>query len=183
MADTSPLQPNFIRDLKFSAGSTAIITLGGIATALLAVFVVWIVHHYDATFNVLGVVGLLASAFVIAAMLRLPSEFSMTLLGYALVIAAVFLGFIYDAENVVLFGIPLGSWIVRLVSMGLIAIACMLQFPRLIKIIKLVMYALVPVLILGILAHYEIISNWLFVLLTVVIIVFVAGMIALFYTA
>ena len=106
-----------------------------------------------------------------------------SLLGYALVIAAVFLGFIYDAENVVLFGIPFGSWIVRLVSMGLIALACMLQFPRLIKIIKLVMYALVPVLILGILAHYEIISNWLFVLLTVVIIVFVAGLIALFYTA
>ena len=183
MADTSPLQPNFIRDLKFSAGSTAIITFGGIAAAFLAVFIVWIVHHNDATFNVLGCVALLVSAFVIVAMLRLPSEFSMSLMGYALVSAAVFLGFIYDAENAMPFGIPFESWIVRLISVGLISVACMLQFPRLVKIIKLVMYAMVPIVILGILAHYEFIPNWLFALLTVIIIVFVAGLITLFYTS
>ena len=182
MADNSALlQPNFIRDLKFSAGSTAIITIGGIATAMLAVCIVWIIHHYDATFNVLGFVGLLVSAFVIAAMVRLPSEFSISLLGYVLVFAAIFLGFIYDAENTVLFGIPFGPWIVRLVSMGLVAIACLLQFPRLIKIIKLIMYTMVPIIILGILAHYEFIPNWLFIMLTVVII-FVVGVITSFYT-
>ena len=182
MADNSALlQPNFIRDLKFSAGSTAIITIGGIATAMLAVCIVWIIHHYDATFNVLGCAAMLVSAFVIAAMLLLPPEFSLSLLRYALVFAAIFLGFIYNAENTVLFGIPFGPWIVRFVSLGLVAVACLLQFPRLIKIIKLMMYAFVPILILGILAHYEFIPNWLFALLTVVII-FIVGLITLFYT-
>lgn len=181
MADDSPFRPSFVRDLKFSAGSTAIITLGGIATALLAVCIVWVVQQSDATFSVLGFAGLLVSAFVIAAMVLLPSDFSTSLLGYVLVFAAIFLGFIYDAENTVLFGTSFGSWIVRLVSMGLIATACLLQFPRLVKIIKLAMYALAPIIVLGILANYEFIPNWLFILLTVVI-VFVVGFITVVYT-
>ena len=177
MADTSPFQPDFVRDLKFSAGSTAIITIGGIATAMLAECIVWIAHYYDATVNVLGCVSLLVSGFVVVAMTRLPSEFSISLLRYLLVFAAIFLGFIYSVENTVLFGMTIGLWAVRLVSIGLIAIACLGPFPN---VIKLIMYVLAPILILGFLANKEIIPNWLFMVLTVAII-FIFGLTLLIY--
>ena len=170
---------NFPSSFKFLTGSTAVISLGGMLVALLAVCVVWIIHNYDATFNALGVAALLVSAFTIVAMVALPADFSMSLLKYALVIAAVFLGFIYDSENIELFGVSLGLWIVRSISVGLIAVVCFMQIPWLINAIKLAAYTFVPILILGILAHYEFIPNWVFMILTVLILLIV-GVIALF---
>lgn len=181
MADTSLLQPNLVRDLKFSAGSTAIITLGGIATAMLAVLIVWIVQYYDKTFIVLGCAGALVSAFVLASLWQMPSDVSLSLLSYVLVFAAIFVGFIYDFGNMVLFGITFEPWIIQLISVGMVAAACILQVPYLVKFIKLSIYVLVPIIILGILAHYEIITNWLFMVLTISIIVFVICITILMY--
>jgi hypothetical protein len=109
----------FINNFKIGMGSIAVIVFAGIAFTLIMLLPMVIIHLCEKTTRFLTIFGCVVGVMVIIAAFMLPLAFRFSLLGYALIGAAVFTGFIYNRGR---------DTIMRIISVALFAAACVLEY-------------------------------------------------------
>jgi amino acid transporter len=93
------MAPDFGRDFKFAAGTTAITMFVGIVIALFSVLIISILHFSEKSMKVLVYSGIILTIFVVIAAVTRRPAYTMELLSYILVFGAIFIGFIYRADS------------------------------------------------------------------------------------
>ena len=115
------MTPDFGRDFKFAAGTTAITMFVSIVIALFSVLIIAMLHFSEKSMNVLVYSGIILTIFVVIAAATRRPAYTMELLSYILVFGAIFIGFIYRADSA---GITVA---LRFISIGMVAVACVFK--------------------------------------------------------
>jgi hypothetical protein len=115
------MAPDFGRDFKFAAGTTAITMFVGIIIALFSVLIISILHFSEKSMNVLVYSGIILTIFVVIAAVTRRPAYTMELLSYVLVFGAIFIGFIYRADSAFI------TVVLRFISIGMVAVACVFK--------------------------------------------------------
>ena len=119
--DTSEIKAanGFINHFKFGMGSVAITMFVGIILAVVATIIIVIIHYSEKTARFLIIIACIVGVMVGIAAFVLPVAFRLSLLGYALIGAAVFTGFIYNDGR---------DTFMRVISIALFGTACVLEY-------------------------------------------------------
>ena len=109
----------FINNFKFGMGSIAVTVFASMIFALVMIIPVVIIHYSEKTTRFLTIVACGVGVMVFIAAYVQPVAFRLSLLGYALIGAAVFTGFIYNDGR---------DTFMRIISLALFAAACVLEY-------------------------------------------------------
>jgi hypothetical protein len=117
--DGKPSQlTGFVTHFKGGMGLGAITTFIGIIFAILSALFIWGIHASEKTTRILIVLTCIIALLVFVIAKPRHISFKLTLLGYALVGAAIFVGFIYDDGR---------ESYMRFISIGLFAVLCYIK--------------------------------------------------------
>ena len=118
-SDTAALT-GFVNHFKAGMGATAVTTFIGIIIAFIVVLIIIIIHATGKSNRIITIIGCVVAFVVfIFAFTQPSSAFALPLLGYALVIIAVFVGFIYNDGR---------ESFMRLTSIAIFAAACIIRY-------------------------------------------------------
>lgn len=109
----------FVNNFKVGMGSVAITMFVGIILAVFAAIIIAIIHYSEKTTRFLIIIACIVGVMVGIAAFVMPVAFRLSLLGYALIGAAIFTGFIYNAGR---------DTFMRVISIALFGTACVLEY-------------------------------------------------------
>lgn len=117
-SDTAALT-GFVNHFKVGMGATAVTTFIGIIIAFIVFLIVSIIHATGKSNRIIMIIGCVVALILLLIAFLQPVTFALSLMGYALVIIAVFIGFIYNDGR---------DSVMRLISVAIFAAVCIIKY-------------------------------------------------------
>jgi hypothetical protein len=117
-SDTAALT-GFVNHFKVGMGATAVTTFIGIIIAFIVFLIISIIHATGKSNRIIMIIGCVVALIMLLIAFLQPVTFALSLMGYALVIIAVFIGFIYNDGR---------DSVMRLISVAIFAAVCIIKY-------------------------------------------------------
>ena len=117
-SDTAALT-GFVTHFKAGMGATAVTTFIGIIIAFIVFLIISIIHVTGKSNRIIMIIGCVVALIMLLIAFLQPVTYALSLMGYALVIIAVFIGFIYNDGR---------DSVMRLISVAIFAAVCVIKY-------------------------------------------------------